>query len=423
MSTQYTQCLSSEPLTGDSALHRYARANRPTFMTQAIPNMDVDIRNNRSETPLIAAAQNGAVKAMKKLIELGAVVDHQDSQGNTAYHYAVMTSSEKTIFLLNNSFADCNIPNVEGKTPIHLLVMCNHAKLTHIVARNPRPMDLNFRDNDGNSPFVIAIKNGRSRMIRSFLDIGYDPNFKGINGDTSLHVALRYRNICILKTLSRVVHIDTINDDGHSPLAIAIINGNELAVDILWKLNPNYKLIDREGNTMLHLACKNNSRNITKHCLEHSDYIDPCNVAMETPLHVACTVGDPSIIYEICKRGADISAQDRQLRTALMIAIMSGHQRAALVLLNWEFAATTEILLKKDVNGKTAEEYCDTFNARDVKARILIVKHQLTHPCPIYPPRTIFFTPTAKSPIPDPLINDSPPPTKVKILQEFNDSQ
>ena len=47
-----------------------------------------DFRNNRSETPLIAAAKNGAVKAMKKLIELGAIVDHKHSQGNTAFHYA-----------------------------------------------------------------------------------------------------------------------------------------------------------------------------------------------------------------------------------------------------------------------------------------------------------------------------------------------
>ncbi|EFX67574.1 hypothetical protein DAPPUDRAFT_30205, partial [Daphnia pulex] len=61
------------------------------------------------------------------------------------------------------------------------------------------------------------------------------------------------------------------------------------------------------------------------------------NLSEETPLHLACALNNTAVVSELCARRADITAQDSRKRTPLMTAIMSGSQRSALVLLEWEF--------------------------------------------------------------------------------------
>jgi ankyrin repeat protein len=77
----------TEPLNGDSVLHKCARSNSANKIENATG--PVDGTNHRKETALIVAAQNTACRAMAALIRLGAEVNHQDYKGNTALHYAV----------------------------------------------------------------------------------------------------------------------------------------------------------------------------------------------------------------------------------------------------------------------------------------------------------------------------------------------
>ncbi|EFX80159.1 hypothetical protein DAPPUDRAFT_243900 [Daphnia pulex] len=58
-------------------------------MANVSPGPGVNCRNNRMETPLIVAAQNSAIRAITSLTALGADVDAQDANGNTAMHYAI----------------------------------------------------------------------------------------------------------------------------------------------------------------------------------------------------------------------------------------------------------------------------------------------------------------------------------------------
>ncbi len=70
---------------------------------------------------MIVAAQAGAICAISSLTTLGADVDAQDAQGNTALHYAVLNSSERAIDSLAYVYDNFNVPTSVGQTAMHLL--------------------------------------------------------------------------------------------------------------------------------------------------------------------------------------------------------------------------------------------------------------------------------------------------------------
>ena len=189
------------------------------------------------ETPLIVAAKNSAIRAITSLTALGADVDAQDANGNTAMHYAVLNSSDRAIDSLAHAYANFNIPNAVERTAMHLLSISNSPNLARLLCRNILRIDMTILDQDGNTPFMAAVRYDSSRMVHYFLQLGYRPEGKEKDGNTPLHIAVRSKNLATIKLLARKPHINFVNDDGRSPLAAAIAIGNEMAMEILWRHN------------------------------------------------------------------------------------------------------------------------------------------------------------------------------------------
>ena len=78
---------------------------------------------------------------------------------------------------------------------------------------------------------------------------------------------------------------------------MAIINGNETAVDILWRRQADHTVVDNDGNSLLHLACKGTSQSIVAQLLKFTADINARNKESETALHIACKKG----YFDICK--------------------------------------------------------------------------------------------------------------------------
>jgi ankyrin repeat protein len=153
-----------EPFNGDSVLHRIAKNNCYREMANVSPGPGVNCRNNRMETPLIVAAQNSAIRAITSLTALGADVDAQDANGNTAMHYAVINSSDRAIDSLAHAYANFNIPNAVGRTAMHLLSISNSPNLARLLCRNILRIDMTILDNSG-----IDLREKKKTEIRLYI--------------------------------------------------------------------------------------------------------------------------------------------------------------------------------------------------------------------------------------------------------------
>jgi ankyrin repeat protein len=79
---------------------------------------DVDARNSAGQTPLLAAAQNGHVKAMEILLSRGADVNAQDHHGRTALMVAAGADDVKMVKLLLSKGAKVNLKDESGFTAL-----------------------------------------------------------------------------------------------------------------------------------------------------------------------------------------------------------------------------------------------------------------------------------------------------------------
>jgi ankyrin repeat protein len=142
---------------------------------------------------------------------------------------------------------------------------------------------------------------------------------------------------------------------------------------------------------MLHIACTGKSENIFRHMFEHFLDLNIRNSTEETPLHLACALNNTAVVSELCARRADIKAQDSRKRTPLMTAIMSGSQRSALVLLEWEFVRETNLIELSDENDMNALQYCILFNDQSTAARIRAVELALLNAQHATPPTQTLY--------------------------------
>uniref|UniRef100_A0AC35U6D1 Arf-GAP with coiled-coil, ANK repeat and PH domain-containing protein 2 n=1 Tax=Rhabditophanes sp. KR3021 TaxID=114890 RepID=A0AC35U6D1_9BILA len=79
------------------------------------------------------------------------------------------------------------------------------------------------------------------------------------------------------------------------------------------------------GNTLLHIAVKNNNQSIIEFLVLNGAKINSFNEDLDTPLHVAVSVGDPLLVYQLIKRNADKSIKNRRGFTPLEWAVESEH--------------------------------------------------------------------------------------------------
>lgn len=78
----------------------------------------IDSEDERGNTLLLVAAQNSNKRLAEMLLIRGANINHQNSLGNTALHFALAFDPEGTLgeYLIEHG-ADDSIENVQGLTP------------------------------------------------------------------------------------------------------------------------------------------------------------------------------------------------------------------------------------------------------------------------------------------------------------------
>ena len=267
---------------------------------------DVHARNNVGATSLHYAAMSYDSSAFLSLLNAGADIDAKDDKGRTQLYYAAAYHCWEILNIYIEKFGYAiNAPYENGETLLHIAVkgefnddydLCSIKELIDLGA------DVNKQDNDGNTPLHLAVKGeclewrfelcgwtSEERVFRYYHknnDDKYTPSY----GDSDVYV------INLLH--SGGANIDIKNNDGKTPLDIALDNNNRAVVNLL--KSPPF-VTDTHADSLLVKGAYMGNIDLMK----------------------AAIWGCETLICNDEPHGADINTKDEGLGAPLMYAICS----------------------------------------------------------------------------------------------------
>ena len=167
--------------------------------------------------------------------------------------------------------------NPSSFSPLHLLSIFKCPTLFEkIIAKFPRL--LLSRDNDKNTPFHLACRNGVAELVRFMVPEGrplqyVDVNSTNIRGMTALQYAAREGHIDLTEYLLQFSRTNSIDINKQTFLYKALLSER---LDLITKLLSNHSNVikqivdtqDKDGRTFLQLAVAKGLNDVVSHCLK-----------------------------------------------------------------------------------------------------------------------------------------------------------
>lgn len=142
------------------------------------------------KSPLLAAAVQGDVARVRKLIAAGEPLDPRDKRGNTPLVLAILGKHVELAMLLIEAGADLQAQGVDGYGP--LTAACMSCLETVAVALLDRGLEVDTRDGRGATPLMWAANRGCLTLAAILVERGADINAQDAMPHNEGHTALMY---------------------------------------------------------------------------------------------------------------------------------------------------------------------------------------------------------------------------------------
>ncbi|XP_048248984.1 serine/threonine-protein phosphatase 6 regulatory ankyrin repeat subunit B-like [Haliotis rufescens] len=325
---------------------------------------------SRSESPdiginslLLSAAANGSSEILVYLIENGANVLSTDADKKTIIHLACMAGHEKTLAVLkehdikhfNDELKDkvMNSTDNEGWTPLMVAALTgsndcyqvlqsisnkktkdyngddivhlackggNEAIVQHLVS----PSNVNTRGQYGRTPVMMAAFKGHQSVVDLLVSKNADLTLVDKDGNGLFHVACYGGNTAIVQYLVSPSNINTRGQYGWTPVMMAASKGHQSVFDLLVSKDADLTLVDKNGNSLLHVACYGGNTVIVQHL------VSPSNVNTRgengwTPVMMAAFKGHQSAFDLLVSKDADLTLVENNGDSLLHNACLGGN--------------------------------------------------------------------------------------------------
>ena len=185
---------------------------------------DVDVRDNRGDTLLIAVSWTVSVDTVRWLLDHGADANAHDTSHFTSLHFAAYYADLESVQALLEHGADINARNEYGEVPLHL-------------AASPFIDPHHYQPNDPYSRRRKDMYHCHLAVVQLLLVHGADPNTRDNAGSTPLHHSSCRKKMSSATLYGTVegaqlllkhgANIDAKDDEGRTPLQIALAHGRD----------------------------------------------------------------------------------------------------------------------------------------------------------------------------------------------------
>lgn len=324
--------------------------------------------DNGAETSLINKSGQDALMLLieekqdslaKEIIEKGIDVTRRDSEGNNYLHYAVKANNKELAKLLCGLGVNPLLKNSDRDSPrdltdgdkdfLNILINSNFTQeelLFHALETNneelilntiPKVSNLNFFNEDGYSPILLAAQNGNLNIIKEFVKKGADINqVLGRNYTTPLIKTIKFGNDeSAIYLVENGAKIDIKDGEGKDALDYAIEeNNNELIKYLLVKSNRlNYA--DTFGKSVLMKAIETDNIELVEYLLAKDLNTNLKDSKGYSALTYAVENNNYTIFQMLLNEGADINVLDKKGNNLLFHSLRS------------DFSKITDILVEK----------------------------------------------------------------------------
>jgi ankyrin repeat protein len=236
-----------------------------------------------------------------------------------------------------------------GETTLFLAARVGHESIVSLLIDNN--MDISAQDKDGETALFQAEANGCDGVVRLLIDCSANISTKNIYRSTLLHkVATRKdaATVCLhravvyrYKTVTRLLIDCKANVSARTffakrtPLHMAAAAGREVLASLLIDCGADVSPRDRFGITPLHEAVKRGCDSTVRVIIDKGADISAVSKG-RTALHIATGRRgrhSEAIVCQLIDNGIEISAVDRNGRTALHNAAMKLNAKFARLLL------------------------------------------------------------------------------------------
>ena len=344
----------------------------------------------RSETSPNLFERN--LEVLHKLIEYKVDLEYTDRFKNTAFIYACGLQKIDIVRILIDSNANLGHANQIDQDGLFFAMEAGNVELVELIINSDNYEQIRKKDKDGNTSLHHACYYGNIDVVRLFIDksianntLSQDINEINNDGCTILMYAVLGGDLDICKLILEIDknninifdntycsaltlacrndHIDIVKlllDNGSVNIINEINNVEYQENDDEWATDDEEDLADIEadedeedageeapveGNNILEIEYNILDEEINYDDLdEDEEFNEIC-----TPLMIACKRGYVELAKLLLSRGADIKIQNVYYRTALDLALRSGHLEIVSIIQKWEFTMAMLVLQKLEL--------------------------------------------------------------------------